>query len=214
MIGRAGPLWSTPSVSSDVTTLGSSSWRSPALPSGRLPPLGCSGWDASLPPPLWSSYQRVSGQDGCCKPGKEKYPLFRCSFVWRLRRIYSSRVSLSCALMNMCGFFVANRFNALTQSPPPPPPRCLAVGIWMHAFVYYMHSCKGSARNRADFPPVMLQSVWWRGPVPRMCGMSRGCSSNDIWQKGEGEDVGNYLQRSRANWFRLFAYQLGRLLLR
>ncbi len=66
-------LHSTADGLSDVTTLHTSSpspWRSPALPPGRLPPLGCSGWDASLPPPLWSSYQRVRGQDGCRKPGK------------------------------------------------------------------------------------------------------------------------------------------------
>lgn len=53
------------------------SWRSPSSSSRASSSLsGCSGWDVSLPPPLWSSYQRVSGQDGCCKPGKAFFFFF------------------------------------------------------------------------------------------------------------------------------------------
>lgn len=82
---------STSIGSSDVTTphtssLARSPWRSRLFSFGRLPPLGCCGWDASLPPPLRSSYQRVSGQDGCCKSGKasgaKKTPSISLTFLW------------------------------------------------------------------------------------------------------------------------------------
>lgn len=87
---------STSIGSADVTTpytssLSRSPWRSRLFSVGRLPPLGCCGWDTSLPPPLRSSYQRVSGQDGCCKSGKAS---------GAKKIVYFINVSLPC-----CAFF-------------------------------------------------------------------------------------------------------------
>lgn len=155
----------------------SSSWRIPALPSGRLPPLGCSGWDASLPPSLWSSYQRVSGQDGCCKPGKALMGKSSILLLFRVVTIVSfinTRFILSPVLMAI--FYSKCRHRMRFG--------VLGLEMWIWELIFKMQfyrDTKGSNPMRdfstADAAVCVLK---WPAECPKMSRMSRDFCSNDI----------------------------------